>query len=64
MIVTKIGQEFTVSLSTKNLRENDLFKENVIYICTNIVDFDNDIESEVYVGDIWIDQNLTNVVND
>ncbi len=64
MVVTEYGQKFTVSLSTKSLRENGLFKENVIYICTNIVEFDNNIETEIYAGDIWIDQKLTNVVDE
>ena len=61
MKVTKIGESFTVKLPTQMMRRSKFFKENVVYICTNIKEFE-DLESEIYVGDEWILDIFTNVI--
>ncbi len=56
--VTEIGQNFTVKLPAKMIKDNKFWKQGKVYTCTNIVKFDG-LDSEIYVDDNWISDSFT-----
>ena len=59
--VTEIGQQFTVKLPTRLMKDNKFWKEGKVYTCTDIIKFDG-LDNEIYVGDNWISDSFTTVV--